>query len=111
MIIPAFSPFARAAIGSALRYAAARSITVVPLYRFWLGRGWSSRRLRARTGAAVRDLKHAVREAVKRQRLEESEVRDGVRASPGTGAAAVGGVPGARSRQRWAPSRGKGDAV
>ncbi|KAK2610531.1 hypothetical protein N8I77_003954 [Diaporthe amygdali] len=111
VIIPAFSPFARAAIGSALRYAAARSITVVPLYRFWLGRGWSSRRLRARTGAAVRDLKHAVREAVKRQRLEESEVRDGVRASPGTGAAAVGGVPGARSRQRWAPSRGKGDAV
>ncbi|KAL1861709.1 hypothetical protein Daus18300_008678 [Diaporthe australafricana] len=114
VIIPAFSPLARAAIGSGLRYAAARAVTAAPLYRFWLGRGWGSRRLRARTGAAVRDMKHAVREAMKRQRLEESEVRDGVRDrartrtgapapsdAAGPGAPAVGGaLPGVWSRQQ-----------
>lgn len=98
VIIPAFSPFARAAAGSALRYAAARTVTAAPLYRFWLGRGWSSRKLRAQAGTAVRDMKHAVREAMRRQRLEESEVHDGVRKS--TKAPAVGVVPGAGPRQR-----------
>ena len=105
VIIPAFSPFARAAAGSALRYAAARAATAAPLYRFWLGRGWSSVRLRARAGAAVRDMKHAVREAMRRQRLEESEIRDGVRkgAPP-----AVGGLFGPRPRRRRGMSRGGG---
>lgn len=84
VIIPAFSPFARAAFSSALQFAAARAVTAAPLYRFWLGRGWGSRRLRARAGAAVRDMKHAVREAMRRQRLEESEIRDGVRTRAGT---------------------------
>ncbi|KKY38441.1 putative ankyrin repeat protein [Diaporthe ampelina] len=108
VIIPAFSPFARAAAGSALRYAAARAATAAPLYRFWLGRGWSSVRLRARAGAAVRDMKHAVREAMRRQRLEESEIRDGVRkgAPP-----AVGGLFGPRPRRRRGMSRGGGDGA
>jgi hypothetical protein len=108
VIIPAFSPFARAAAGSALRYAAARAVTAAPLYRFWLGRGWSSRKLRAQAGAAVRDMKHAVRESVRRQRLEESEVHDGVRKS--MKALAVGVVSGPGLRQ-GGMSRGRGDGV
>lgn len=104
VIIPAFSPFARAAASSALRYTAARAVTAAPLYRLWLGSGWSSRRLRARAGAAVRDMKHAVREAMRRQRLEESELRDGVRKK---GAPAVGGLfGGPRQRRRRGMSRG-----
>lgn len=99
VIIPAFSPFARAAAGSALRYTAARAVTAAPLYRFWLGRGWSSMKLRAQAGAAVRDMKHAVREAMRRQRLEESEIRDGVR--EGTTAPAVEGQRRGVSRGRW----------
>lgn len=99
VIIPAFSPFARAAFSSALQYAAARAVTAAPLYRFWLGRGWGSRKLRARAGAAVRDMKHAVREAMRRQRLEESEIRDGVRFKDGA-APAVGGRAGPRQRMR-----------
>lgn len=51
VIIPAFSPFARAAASSALQYASARAVTAAPLYRFWLGRGWGSHKLRARAGA------------------------------------------------------------
>ncbi|KAI7783182.1 hypothetical protein LA080_012478 [Diaporthe eres] len=104
VIIPAFSPFARAAASSALRYTAARAVTAAPLYRLWLGCGWSSRRLRARARAAVRDMKHAVREAMRRQRLEESELRDGVRKK---GAPAVGGLfGGPRQRRRRGMSRG-----
>lgn len=104
VIIPAFSPLARAAIGSGLRYTAARAVTAAPLYRFWLGRGWGSRRLRARTGAAVRDMKHAVREAMKRQRLEESEVRDGVRARARTRAPVPSDATGPGAPAVWAPS-------
>lgn len=103
VIIPAFSPFARAAASSALRYTAARAVTAAPLYRLWLGSGWGSRRLRARAGAAVRDMKHAVREAMRRQRLEESEVRDGVRrkgAPPAVGGPFGGAGPGPQQRQR-----------
>jgi hypothetical protein len=108
VIIPAFSPFARAAAGSALRYAAARTVTAAPLYRFWLERGWSSRKLRAQAGAAVKDMKHAVRESMRRQRLEESEIHDGVRGA--MRAPAVSGLSGSdlRHRQTRRMSRGNG---
>lgn len=82
-------------------------------YRFWLGRGWGSRKLRARAGAAVRDMKHAVREAMRRQRLEESEIRDGVRDreggdnTPAVGGGGLFGGPGPRQgRRRGVVSRG-----
>lgn len=114
VIIPAFSPFARAAASSALQYASARAVTAAPLYRFWLGRGWGSRKLRARAGAAVRDMKHAVRESMRRQRLEESEIRDGVRVNDGM--PAVGGRAGPRLRMgrgggMMSPGEGSGHGV
>lgn len=111
MIIPAFSPFARAAASSALRYAAARAVTAAPLYRFWLRRGWGSRRLRARAAAAVRDMKRAVRESMRRQRLEESEVRDGVREGRAAPAAGFLSGPGSRQARRVSRWRGGGGGV
>lgn len=64
--------------------------------------------MRAQAGAAVRDMKHTVREAMRRQRLEESEVHDGVRRIKKAPAVGVVAGPSPRQRQRRGMSRRRG---
>lgn len=83
VIIPAFSPFIRASIGSAFNQSMAKMITWTGLYRLWLESGMKSKNVRDGAWANVSKMKKNVREELYHQTLIRSEVRDRVRHSSG----------------------------
>lgn len=83
VIIPAFSPFIRASIGSAFNQSMAKMITSTGLYKLWLKSGLKSKNVRDGAWTNVSKMKKNVCEEVYHQTLIRSEVRDRVRDSNG----------------------------
>lgn len=83
MLIPAFSPFIRAVIHSALSRTFTKAITWTKLYQTWLAIGWDSKQIRGKAKADVRKMKEGVKEQMSAKRLKQSQIWDGVRSANG----------------------------
>lgn len=83
VIIPAFSPFIRASMGSAFNQFISKTITWTGMYKLWLRSGWNSKDVRDGARENVSKMKRNVREELYRQERLASEIRDRVRTSTG----------------------------
>lgn len=95
VLIPAFSPFIRAVVHSALSRSFTKAITWTKLYQTWLAIGWDSEEIRGKAKADVRKMKEGVKEQMSAKRLTQSQIWDGVRSANG----------GLLSKRRQVPSQ------
>lgn len=83
VLIPAFSPFIRAVIQSVLSRSFMKAIAWTKVYQTWLAIGWDSKQIRDKGRADVRRMKEDVKKQMSAQRLQQSEIWDGVRDANG----------------------------
>lgn len=83
VLIPAFSPFIRAVVHSALSRFFTKAITWTSAYQTWLETGWDSKQIRDKAKSDVRKMREGVKEQMRAKRLKQSEIGDGVRSADG----------------------------